>query len=77
MLEVLIWGYILKVSLTEFAVGFDIESERQLWEFALGCVNLGFLLDVPSEEAIGYLNLEVEERLGLEIKIWKASAYGF
>lgn len=43
----------------------------------MGYANLGFLLDIQSEEAIRYVSLQVEERLGLEINIWKASAYGF
>lgn len=51
--------------------------ESELWELVGGYANLGFLLDMQSEETIGYLSLEVEERLELEINIWKASVYGF
>lgn len=61
----MVFGYILKVLLTEYAVGLDIKFKRQIWEEILRVwfVNFG----IPIRHAIGSLSVELEERLGLVI----------
>lgn len=53
------------------ATALGVNSRSLVW----GMSTLGFLLDVQLDQAIGYLSLELEERLRLEIKMWKVSAY--